>query len=158
MAQKIITPAEVIAIAFSDGEHIASGSITDIDIATSIERWIAPVTGQALLDAVSEGKYADLKNDYIAPAVALYTRVVVQPRLNVQTSQLGLTVPAGSSHKAADAEARTELQRALRHRAQSARKRLSAYLEQHATEFKEYCSDDNILMRCSCDGGFVQIF
>lgn len=158
MAQNIITSAEVIATAFSDGEHIASGSITDIDIATSIEHWIAPITGRALLDAVCEGKYATLRNDYIAPAVALCTRLVVQPRLNVQTSQLGLTVPAGSSHKAADSKAREELQRALRHRAQSARKRLSAYLEQHAAEFKEYCSDDNILTRCSCDGGFVQIF
>lgn len=158
MAQNIITPTEVIAIAFSDGEYVAPEVITDIDITASIEQWIAPITGEALLDAVGKGQYADLKNNYIAPAVALCTRLMVQPRLNVHTSQLGLTLPAGSSHKAADAKARAELQRALRHRAQSARKHLSAYLEQHATEFKEYCSDDNILMRCSCDGGFVQIF
>lgn len=158
MAQNIITPAEVIAIAFSDGEYVATEVITDLDITTAIEHWIIPITGRALLDAVSEGKYADLKSDYIAPATALCTRLVVQPRLNVQTSQLGLTVPAGSHHKAADKESRKELWRALQHRAQAMRRRLSERLEQQAVEIEEYRSEDNILTRCSCDGGFVQIF
>ncbi len=52
MAQNIITPAEVIAIAFSDGEYVATEVVTDTDITTAIERWIIPITGRALLDAV----------------------------------------------------------------------------------------------------------
>lgn len=157
MAQNIITPAEVIAIAFSDGEYVATEVVTDTDITTAIERWIIPITGRALLDAVREGKYTDLKEEYITPAVALCTRLVVQPRLNVQTSQLGLSVPIGSHRRAADAKARKELKRALVLRAQTMRKRLSAYLEQHAAEIEEYRSEDNILTRCSCEGGLVQI-
>ena len=55
MAQTIITPQQVIDIAFSDGEWIAEGVITDADITAAIERWIVPVVGRDLLDAVAQG-------------------------------------------------------------------------------------------------------
>lgn len=157
MAQNIITPTEVIAIAFSDGEYISAEAITASDIVAATERWIRPIVGQALLDEVAKGRYAELKEEYIIPAMAVCTRLLVQPRLNVQTSQLGLSSPASNHHKAADGKARAELQRALRQRAQSLRERLSDHLEQHAAEYKEYNTKENILNRCRCDGGFVQI-
>lgn len=158
MVKSIITPAEVVATAFSDGGYIAPESIAEVDITTATERWIRPVVGQALLDGVAEGRYADLKRDYLAPAVALYTRYLVQPRLNVATNQLGLTTPAGSSHKAAEKTAREELMRALKIRARTALKRLSDYLDANTALFAEYNPSKDILKRCSCDGGFVQIF
>lgn len=157
MAQNITTPAEVIAIAFGDGEWLSPEAISTADISAATELWIRPIVGQALLDEVAKGGYAQLKTEYIIPAVAMCTRLLVQPRLNVQTSQLGLSSPAGSHHKAADGKARAELQRALRLRAQAMRERLSEHLEQHAAEYKEYRSEENILNRCRCDGGLVQI-
>ena len=158
MAQTIITPRQVIDIAFSDGEWIAEGVITEADITAAIERWIVPVVGRDLLDAVAQGGYEEFSSEYLRPAIALYTRLLVQPRLNVQTSQLGLSSPAGSSRRAADEKARGELQHALHLRAQAMRKRVAEYLEQNATAIAEYRSEENVLNRCSCDGGFVQIF
>ena len=96
MAQNIITPAEVIAIAFGDGEWLSSEAIGTADISAATELWIRPIVGQALLDEVEKGRYAELKTEYIIPAVATCTRLLVQSRLNVQTSQLGLSSPAGS--------------------------------------------------------------
>lgn len=116
------------------------------------------MVGQALLDKVLQGDYAELKSDYIAPAVALYTRYLVQPRLNVATSQMGLAVPSGSSRKAAESSAREELQRALKIRARTSLRLLSEYLEANAEQYTEYVASENILKRCSCDGGFVQIY
>lgn len=157
MAQNIITPAEVVAIAFSDGEYLAPDVITEADIVAATEHWIRPITGQALLEAVAAGGYAELREAHLSPTVALCTRLMVQPRLNVQTSQLGLSTPAGSHRKAAERSAREELRRALRLRAQSMRRRLSEYLEQNAAQIPEYDPKQNILNRCSIDGGFVQI-
>lgn len=154
MTKSIITPAEVIAAAFSDGEYVAPEAIAEADIVAATERWVVPVVGSALLDKVAEGEYAELKSDYIAPAVALHTRLLVQPRLNAATSQLGLTAATGN-RKAADKALRYELQRSLRSRAHSALRRLSNYLDANAQAIPEYTPTKNILKHCSCEGGIV---
>ena len=154
MTKSIITPAEVIATAFSDGEYVAPEAIAEADIIAATERWVVPVAGRALLDKIAEGGYGELKSNYVAPAVALYTRLLVQPRLNAATSQLGLSVPSGT-HKAAEKSLRTELQRALKTRAQMALRRLSDYLDANAKQFAEYTPEKNILKHCSCEGGIV---
>lgn len=155
--KELITPNEVIGIAFSDGNYIDADAISECDIAAATERWVVPVTGRALIRAVKAGKYEELRDDYLKPVIALYTRLLVQPRLNAATSQLGLSVVTTSSRKAADKDARKELQRSLRERAQFLRQRLDEYLAEHAAELAEYDPKQNILNRCRCDGGFVQI-
>ena len=154
MTKSIITPAEVIATAFSDGEYVAPEAIAETDIVAATERWVVPVMGSELLGKIAEGEYAELKSDYVAPAVALYTRLLVQPRLNAATSQLGLSVPSGT-HKAAEKSLRGELQRALKTRAQMALRRLSDYLDASAKKIAEYTPEKNILKHCSCSGGIV---
>ena len=61
MAQNITTPAEVIAIAFGDGEWLSPEAISTADITAATELWIRPIVGQALLDEVAKGGYAQLK-------------------------------------------------------------------------------------------------
>ena len=153
---EIITPSEVIALAFGDGEYVAAEALSPLDIDAATERWVRPVVGEELLQAVGRGRYSELSEGYIKPAIALYTRYIVQPRLNAATSQLGLSVPAGSHRKAADEKARKELMQALLKRARAALKRLSQQLERQAAEIPEYRSAENILRRCSIDGGVVQ--
>lgn len=158
MANNIISPPEVVALAFSDGGYVAPEAVGEVDITSAIERWIKPVVGEALLEAVQGGEYAELRDEYLRPAVAAYVRLMLQPRLNVATSQLGLYTPNSSHQKAADEASRRELIRSLRMRASTLLRRLSAYLEQNKESIKEYSSKDNILNRCSYDGGFIQIF
>ena len=157
MRNNVITPAEVVEVAFSDCGYLSSDVVAEADIAVAVERWITPVVGEPLLEAVAAGRYAELKSDYLLPAIALYTRLVVQPRLNGATGQLGLTVVGASTQRAASDGVRQELQRAIKERASGALKRLSRYLDEHADEIAEYDEKCNILKRCSCDGGFVQI-
>ena len=154
---ELVTSAEVIAIAFTDGQYIEQSVISPCDIEAATERWVTPVVGRALLEAVAQGKYEELKEDYLKPVIALYTRLLVQPRLNAATSQAGLSVITTSSRKAADAEARRELQRSLKARAKFLRQRLEESLDGHKAELAEYDEKQNILKRCRCDGGFVQI-
>lgn len=158
MKYNIITPAEVVELAFSDGGYIAPATIAEEDISTAIERWIKPIVGEAVLEKVEQGGYAELCQEVLKPAIAFCTRQVVQPRLNALTSQLGLAASVGSGVKAADESLRGEYMRAVKVRARTALKSMSDYLEAHAAQIKEYDSKENILNRCSCDGGFVQIF
>ena len=158
MKYNIISPAEVVAYAFSDGDYLAPDSITAMDIDMAIERWVEPVVGEPLLQAVAQGRYGEMRERYLLPAVATATRLMVQPRLNASTSQLGLVTVAGGNRKSADEALRREHTRAVRVLARTALSALSDYLELHASQFREYDASHNILNRCSCDGGFVQIF
>lgn len=153
----IITPAEAVRLAFTDGEYVSPEVIGEADIEAAVRRRLEPVAGRALCEALRGGAYPDFVRDYAAPALALCVRVMVQPRLNTATGQTGLAVPAGTNRKAADAEARAELSRALRVRAREAVRRMSDYLDEHADAMPEYDPEHNILKRCCCDGGFVQI-
>lgn len=156
MYQNIITPEEVIALAFSDGEYINPAVITNLDIAVVIKRWIIPITGEALLKAIMLGKYKDFTEKILKPTIAAYVRLDMQPRLNASTGQLGLSVVAGANNKAADEKTRHELMTSLRHRAKCLRKYMLEYLENNSG-LREYTGKENVLNRCSCDGGIVQI-
>ncbi len=153
----IITPADTVRLAFTDGEYVSPEAIGEADIEAALRRRIEPVAGRALCEAMREGAYPDFVSEYAAPALALCVRLVVQPRLNAATGQTGLAVPAGTNRKAADTTVRAELMRALRIRAREAVRRMSDYLDAHAASMAEYEPKDNILKRCCCDGGFVQI-
>lgn len=157
MTKSIITAAEVIATAFSDGEYIATEAIAEADIIAATERWVVPVTGSALLEKVLQGEYAELRS-LLTPAIAFHTRLLLQPRLNAATSQLGLTVASSNARKGADEALRSELMRSLRIRARQALRTLSTFLEQNSEHYAEYEQKANILNRCCCDGGFVQIY
>lgn len=152
---QLITSEEVIALAFTDGEYISPDVIATSHIEAATYRWIVPVAGQALLDAVAEGSYPELLEDYLKPAIAIHTRLLVQPRLNASTAQLGLSVATGSSRKAADRTLREELLRSLRVQARVALRRLSDYLDANAQLFAEYDKAKNILKRCSIGGGIA---
>ena len=60
MRYNIITPEQVVAMAFSDGEYVASEVISEADIDTAIARWVKPIVGEALLEAVAGGSYEEL--------------------------------------------------------------------------------------------------
>lgn len=155
--KQIITPSEVKALAFADGEYLASEVIAVADIDAVIEQWILPVVGEGLLEAVAEGGYTEMVENYLKPAIAAFVRCLVQPRLNTVTGQAGLAVPVGSYRKAADEQARKELSSSLMVRAKALRRALSGYLESHSDQIAEYDPEQNILNRCSCYGGVVQI-
>lgn len=157
MEQNIITAEEVIAEAFTDGEYIAPTTISHSDIVAAIERWILPITGQALLTAVEQGDHADFSTQYLKPTIAAFTRLEIQPRLNVATGQLGLSLPRTSYNKVADESMRHELATALKRRAYSLRRRMAQYLNANAASIPEYNPKKSILKRCCCDGGIVQI-
>ena len=148
----LITPAAVVASAFADGEYVAQTAVTDHDVVVAELRYLRPVIGEALHLKLLAGEYADFTREYVAPVVALYTRIVMQPRLNVRAGQSGVS----ATESATDAQAKA-LAESLLAKARTLLLRLSDYLEQNASSFAEYNTHTNILKRCRIDGHFVQI-
>lgn len=156
MDNVIVTPAEVVALAFADGGYVAPEAIGQADIAAAVHRWVEPVAGTALCRAVAAGEYPEAK-EYFAAAAAAATRLEVQPRLNAATGQAGLTQASNIYAVAAAESARIELMRSLRVEVNIQLRRLSEYLDENAATMAEYDPRRNVLNRCVTDGGFVQI-
>lgn len=153
----LITPLQVLRLAFGEGEYLPPETVTEADIAAAEQRYLVPVIGQALYEKLLDGSHADFRTEYLAAPAALFTRLALQPRLDIRTGQCGTTAPKTACGQPADKTALRELQRALRAQARTLLRRAAGHLRTHRKEFPEYAPEKDILERCSTDGGFVQI-
>jgi hypothetical protein len=152
-----ITPAYVIATAFTDGEYISPEVVTQSEIEAAIERWIVPVVGRELLTKVASPEYQTLFSEMLMPAAATAVRLEVQPRLNISTTQHGARVVVGERNAAADNTLRSELMLSLRNHLRTQLLTLTNHLEQNAEHYPEYHPRENVLHKVAVYGGFVQI-
>ena len=154
--KNVITNEQVISLAFGDGEYLSPEVILDSDIASAAHRYIVPVVGEELYQELLEGSHRELLDDFVAPALAMAVRTMIQPALNVRTSQAGLIMHSSARSDTATKSAVNALQKSLRLRRQSLLRQLSNYLKNHASEFASYDASRDAMQRCSIDGGYVQ--
>lgn len=151
----LITPLQVVKTAFGDGEILPPETIAEADIAAAEERWIVPAIGRKLHDRLLAGLYADLVADYLAAPTALYTRALVQPRLDIRTDRLGTLAPKPANGAAAGDEARSRLRRQLLEEARTLLRRATDCLTANRRRYPEYDPDEDRTARCSIAGGIV---
>ncbi len=153
----LITPLQVVRAAFGATEQVAVECIAEADIAAAERRYIRPVVGAAMHEAMLEGQYAEFVRDYAATALAVYVRYFVQPRLDIKTLSAGSVAPKTAVSQPAADVARREQRKALLREARELMLRASEYLNNHAASFSEYDPDNNPLNRCRIHGEFVEI-
>lgn len=158
MMNAIITPQQVISLAFGEGEYLSSNIVTQADIVAAQERYIVPILGERLVARLADGEYQELAEEYLAPVIALATRLLVQPAVSLRMGDSGLVAPRGDTMEPPQKSAVDALMLSLKKRVRMLLRRLSRYLDSNAARYPEYDSKCNVLNRCSIDGGFVQIF
>ena len=158
MMKTIIERDAVLALAFGEAEHLSCEVVGSTDILVATERYIVPILGHKMVDALIEGKYSDFMQQYVAPALAFAVRLIIQPAINLRFGDSGLVAPKGEAMEQPNTEAVKGMQRSLRIRTRQLLKRLSAAVESNKSQFAEYESKCNIFNRCTIDGGVVQIF
>lgn len=149
--QNLITPDHVVELAFSGDERAHRELITVCDVAEAEERYLRPVLGDDLYEALRGGEYQELLEEYVAPAIAAWCRYVVEPHLAYRCRECG---DASVAHNA-------RLDVTMRHlsrRAQTLTRRLSHYLNMHSSEYEEYSPKLNPLNRCFIYGNIVQVY
>lgn len=155
--KNLITPEQVISLAFGDGDYISAEVVTEADITLAQHRYISPILGVSLCSAALDEMYDELVNDYIAPALAFAVRVLIQPALNVRCGQTGLVAPSTPVSEAATSSAAQALQRSLERRRDGLLKRLSDHLAEHVECYPEYNPKADAMKKCQTYGGFIQI-
>ena len=152
----LITPEDVLKIAFCEAEYIRPTTISNTDIEVATNRYILPIVGHDLVVSLLNGQYPTLLEHYVAPALAFAVRHTVQPTLNLRTADSGLLSPRTENHTAPQQSAVEAYSTSIKSRMRELLCRLSDHL--NGGSYAEYNHKSNILNRCSIDGGFVQIF
>lgn len=154
----LITPEQVVTLAFGDGEYVAPDAVRETDIAAAEHRYIRPIVGGQLCEALAEGRYAALLDDYVAPALAMAVRTMLQRAINVCTGQAGLVVADSEGAKAAPTAAADTLQRSLVRRRRALVRRLSEHLCSERESYPEYNPAEDAAQHCSIDGNIIQVY
>ena len=147
----LITAERAYALAFSTEESYSASAITESDIAEAESRYLIPIVGEELYNAMA--KYSTLKSEYVEPMVAAWVRYIVEPHLAMRCCTCyaeGRVTEAVNDHT-------ERVMRALREKAVALTRRLSDHLNSHSVDYVEYTPKTNPLNRCFIYGNIVQI-
>ena len=148
----LITPAQVVALAFSGEELVAKDVVTLSDIVEVETRHLRPIMGAELAERLHAGGYATLLSDYVAPALAAWCRYAIQPLLRERCR-----VCHDGGRSAAQNDHDAVVEGALRRKAITLSHRLSDHLNANAGDYPEYNPKNNPLNYCSIYGDIIQV-
>lgn len=140
-------------MAFSREELVHRDVITELDIAEAESRYIRPILGEALAEAIASGGYEELRANYVAPALAAWCRYVVEPLLVSRCRELH-----HDDVSSAENEHLRGVVCSLRRKASTLSRRLSDHLNTHGDEYAEYNPKANSLNHCSIYGDIIQVY
>lgn len=151
----LITPAQVASAAFRAPDFISEDAVPEATILAAQQKFLRPALGPAMFDALCGGKYPELLADHLLPPLALYVKMLMLPSLAVQTGAAGV-VEANPKNlaKVGDTKLRGAIRR-LRGDASALMRRAVERMEAAPHAYPEYDPDENILNRCSIEGGVV---
>ena len=153
--ENLISPEEVASMAFAPLDHITTDDINPLTIACAQERFIVPILGEAMIEALLRGDYADLADKWVCPALALYTRALMMPALALRTSAAGVVKSGNQYLDAATENELRSLRRSTLAQATTLLRKAVARIESAPARYPEYDPRMNIWRRCRIDGGVV---
>jgi hypothetical protein len=133
----LITPAEVIDLAFSRHDRINPSAVTDDRIEIAQRRFLKPALG-GLYPALTLEKYEDFLCSHIKPALAHFVRYLLLPHLGVQAGCEGIVCCRSAEAAPLDPAGIARLRKEARRTARTLLAEALEYLGEHADEFPEY--------------------
>ena len=144
----LITPGEVLEMAFASPEGAESGHISESVIVSAQRKFIRPVIN-GLFDKLEQGEYEPLLTGYIKPPLAYYVKFLVLPMLSAHVGSLGVVQSRGATFLPADAATLAALRRQTRSDANALMRIAVEHIEVNRTAYPEYDPARNILHRAS---------
>ena len=152
----LITPRQVVELAFSDSEFVTRDTISHSDITTAELRYIKPIVGYKLYTKLrSENRANLLVDEFLAPAIAIATRIVTLPMLAAKTGRFGVSTIHTPNQKSASDSELSSIRKALLFKLRAHQMLITDYLENNQELYPEYVPHQNSLRRCSIRGGIV---
>ncbi len=141
--------------AFCAPDFIAPDAVPEATIVAAQQKYVKPVLGEALYERLLEGGYPSLLADYLSAPLALYVKMMILPALAVQTGAGGVVEVHSANFARAGEEKLRAAVRRLRRDASALMRRAVEHIEASSEAYPEYDPRENILNRCSIEGGVV---
>lgn len=151
----LIRPPEVAALAFGGTERLNPSLIDEAAILAAQQKFLYPVVGAALYDALGQGRYPALMETYVRPALALWVRWLILPQLAAQAGSAGVVGCTAPGLEPVSTRALGDLRMSARSQAAALMHVLVEELEADAKRYPEYDPAKNILNRITLDGNLV---
>lgn len=151
----LITSDEIASLAFGGAENVDTQMLSDAVILAVQNKFIKPVLGNKLYDSVLTGRYAELLDVYIKPALAMYVKFAVLPSVSAQVGTLGVVRYSGESFSPADDAVLKRLIQRVRTEADTLMDAAVKHIELQPLSYPEYDSQGNVRNRVSIAGGIV---
>lgn len=147
----IITPEQVVELAFSTSDQITPAAIKKTKIDAAQEKFIRPALGR-LYDVLIEGQYPELAEEYIRPALAYYVRYTIIPDLALKLNDKGALSHFTDHSNAATDKQRAEMRQQAKDDAAALLDKAIRHIEEHNDDFPEYAPNRNVRNKVSTNG------
>lgn len=155
MQNLLITPDEVIELAFSTHDQIDSDVITDSRIEAAQLKFIAPALHK-LYPPLIAGVYDDFLREYIKPALAYFIKYNIFLCLSVRIGNDGIIRVRPTDSTPVDSSEIGRLRRECRETAELFLKKALDYLKKNAGKFPEFQPDNGKeKKRIKMNGGLI---
>lgn len=157
--KQLITPAEVIAIAFGSTNALREESIPAVTILAAQQRLVRPVVGERLYEMFTaeepEEPCRTFVEAYLKAPLALYVASLVLPQLAVQVGSAGVVRFSGEGFEAADEGSLRRAARRLRKDAEALMDAATDRLAREPLLAEHYSPEENVRTRVTLAGGIV---
>lgn len=150
----MITPEQVLELAFAANEKITPVSIKQTKIDAAQEKYIRPVLGR-LYDALLDGKYPELLDGYIRPALAYYVRYSVIPDLALKLNDKGAQTYYSEYANTATDKQRAEMRQQARDDANALLDKAVRHITENRSRYPEYEPRTDIRKKITSNGGII---
>lgn len=154
MENLLITPDEVIELAFSPHDQIDPAILTDTRIEAAQLKFLKPAL-KRLYPSLTEGLYEDFCREYVKPALAYFVKYHIFLHLAVRIGSDGIVRLRTADSAPADSSEIGRLRRESRETASLLLRKAFDYLKKNAPEFPEFDPDALRCKRPRIEGGIV---
>lgn len=156
MQNLLITPDEVIELAFSPHDRIDPAIITDTRIETAQLKFVEPVLGK-LYPALIDGAYGEFCREFIKPATAYFVKYHIFLHLSVRIGNDGIIRLRPADSTPADASEIARLRRESRETACLLLQKAIGHLIENAEMFPEFAAESGERPRAKINHGGIVI-
>ncbi len=148
----IISPAEVASRAFPSSLDPEGGFIPESSILAAQQKFMKPVLGTLYPHL---GKYPELVDKYVKPALAQWVRYLVLPTIASQVGSMGIISPRGQTFESVAPMSVAALRARTKSDARALTARMVEHIEVLVQDYPEYDPEKNIMNRVSVTGNIV---
>lgn len=154
----LITPKRVIELAFESDEYFPNKAISETVIVAAEERYLKPIVGEQLYEALIGNRYPSLRTDFVEPLIAVAVKRSIIVDFALRIGQCGVVELSATGQQSAGIQSKTKLIKGLRRRIATLSCRLSNELERcyKAGNLPEYSPHNNVHNHCRIYGNTVQ--